>query len=278
MAERRITLPPHLWELLDVMAADAGVNPEALVNLAVFGWAREHGYAVATVPPSLAAASPPSVEVSEPPEQPDPGIGAQPLPSARSQAEAARTAQVVRVRAIADDVARLVKTTIDEPTESVDSDDSDDDDWWQDDELTSSRLDRGSEQEPAWVHTEQPEVALQPQPSLRGSSPTRDLDLTEAGSRVRLTLTISGEEPIEVEDTPFVIGRIEGCDLRISSDLVSRRHAVIERDGAVDYRIVDRDSSNGVWLGGERVSERVLRDGDVVRIGDQELLAKITVV
>lgn len=277
MAERRVTLPPHLWELLDVMAADAGVNPEALVNLAVFGWAREHGYAVATVPSSLAAETPPSVEVPEPPEQPEPGVGAHPLSSARSQAEAARTAQVVRVRAIADDVARLVKTTLDEPN-LAESADGDDDDWWQDDELTSSRSDRGAEQEPAWVHTEQPEVALQPQPSLRGSSPTRDLDLTEAGSRVRLTLTISGEEPIEVEDTPFVIGRIEGCDLRISSDLVSRRHAVIERDGAVDYRIVDRNSSNGVWLGGERVSERVLRDGDVVRIGDRELLAKITVV
>jgi uncharacterized RDD family membrane protein YckC len=53
--------------------------------------------------------------------------------------------------------------------------------------------------------------------------------------------------------------------------MVSRRHAVIEYRGS-QYYIRDCNSSNGSLVNGDRVSERSLRDGDLVAIGTARLL------
>lgn len=46
MSARTVVLPEHLSALLDTMSSDMGVNSSALVNQAVFNWARVNGYAV----------------------------------------------------------------------------------------------------------------------------------------------------------------------------------------------------------------------------------------
>jgi hypothetical protein len=66
---------------------------------------------------------------------------------------------------------------------------------------------------------------------------------------------------------PCVIGRGAGSDVVISDTAVSRRHAQIIPRGE-DLVIVDLGSSNGVHVNGQRVSERVLADGDTVAIGE----------
>ncbi len=53
--------------------------------------------------------------------------------------------------------------------------------------------------------------------------------------------------------------------------MVSRRHAVIEFRGS-QYYLRDCNSSNGSVINGDRVSEKSLRDGDVVAIGSARLL------
>jgi uncharacterized RDD family membrane protein YckC len=53
--------------------------------------------------------------------------------------------------------------------------------------------------------------------------------------------------------------------------MVSRRHAVIEYRGS-QYFLRDCNSSNGSLVNGDRVSERNLRDGDLVAIGTARLL------
>src|SRR5688572_26616428 len=53
--------------------------------------------------------------------------------------------------------------------------------------------------------------------------------------------------------------------------MVSRRHAVIEFRGS-QYFLRDCSSSNGSLVNGDRVSERNLRDGDLVAIGTARLL------
>ena len=61
-----------------------------------------------------------------------------------------------------------------------------------------------------------------------------------------------------------VIGRDPGCDFRVSSDGVSRRHAKLElRKGRL--LVTDLGSSNGTFVNGQRVVERVLGMGDEVR-------------
>jgi hypothetical protein len=67
------------------------------------------------------------------------------------------------------------------------------------------------------------------------------------------------------------IGRDPSNDVVLPDAMVSRRHAVVEYRGS-QYFIRDCNSSNGSLVNGDRVSERSLRDGDLVAIGTARLL------
>jgi pSer/pThr/pTyr-binding forkhead associated (FHA) protein len=62
------------------------------------------------------------------------------------------------------------------------------------------------------------------------------------------------------------VGRGFSADLRLEDQSVSRRHAVIV-DGGEGTRILDDRSANGTFVNGRRVTEAVLRDRDVIRLG-----------
>ena len=67
---------------------------------------------------------------------------------------------------------------------------------------------------------------------------------------------------------PFFIGRALESDLAVMDHLVSRKHAKIEKDGGGGlWKVTDLGSSNGVFVNDQKVKERVLGDGDKVRIG-----------
>ena len=69
-----------------------------------------------------------------------------------------------------------------------------------------------------------------------------------------------------------VLGRGERAEIRLDDDGVSRRHAELVRldDGALQLR--DLGSTNGTFVNGERVAERVLEDDDRVALGTTTLL------
>lgn len=90
-----------------------------------------------------------------------------------------------------------------------------------------------------------------------------------AGTGGRLVSLRDGRRH-DVPAEGLVIGRDPECGLVIPSGQTSRRHAVIEA-GLLGYTITDR-STNGVYVNGARVQGlRLLRQDDVVRIGDVEL-------
>ena len=63
-----------------------------------------------------------------------------------------------------------------------------------------------------------------------------------------------------------VLGRAAGCDLVLALDDVSRRHArVAPCDGG--HEVEDLGSTNGTFVGRERVARRTLRPGDLVAVG-----------
>lgn len=65
---------------------------------------------------------------------------------------------------------------------------------------------------------------------------------------------------------PLTIGRLPECDIVVSDPAVSRRHAEIRRrDG--QFVVVDLDSTNGTRVNGTGVKDRVLADGDEIRVG-----------
>jgi ATP-binding cassette subfamily C protein len=63
-----------------------------------------------------------------------------------------------------------------------------------------------------------------------------------------------------------VIGREEGCDVRLADVLVSQRHAAIVASELGPF-VEDRGSSNGVWVDEEQVSRYVLDVGQRFRVG-----------
>ena len=71
-------------------------------------------------------------------------------------------------------------------------------------------------------------------------------------------------------DAPrMVVGRGEGCDVRLPDPSVSHRHASIRQRGS-EYIVVDEGSTNGTFVGPVRLSPhapRVVRSGDMLRIG-----------
>ena len=71
--------------------------------------------------------------------------------------------------------------------------------------------------------------------------------------------------------TILTIGRDPSNDLVLPDAMVSRRHAVVELRGQ-KFFLRDCSSANGSVVNGDRVSERALRDGDLVAIGSMRLL------
>lgn len=73
-------------------------------------------------------------------------------------------------------------------------------------------------------------------------------------------------------DGPTLIGRAKGVDVTLPEASVSREHARIapaDRQGV--WRVVDLDSSNGLHVGGRRVTEALVRDGETFTLGEIEL-------
>lgn len=98
-----------------------------------------------------------------------------------------------------------------------------------------------------------------------------------------VVLRASGEgpkrDPIALTfDAPrVVVGRGEGCEVRLPDPSVSHRHASIRQRGA-DYILLDEGSTNGTFMGGVKLapqSPRVLRSGDRFRVGRVWLEARI---
>jgi uncharacterized RDD family membrane protein YckC len=91
-------------------------------------------------------------------------------------------------------------------------------------------------------------------------------------SKLIVNPTSSNRREIPLARTTILtIGRDPSNDLVLPDAMVSRRHAVIEHRGN-RFFLRDCTSANGSVVNGDRVSERGLRDGDLVAIGSMRLL------
>ncbi len=70
----------------------------------------------------------------------------------------------------------------------------------------------------------------------------------------------------ELPDMPTVVGRSPEAHFQLDDPWISSMHAMFERRG-VDIWVVDLESRNGTYVGGERVQEARLQPGCVLRFG-----------
>jgi uncharacterized RDD family membrane protein YckC len=83
--------------------------------------------------------------------------------------------------------------------------------------------------------------------------------------------TSPARRDVPLPRTVLSIGRDPSNDLVLPDAMVSRRHALVECRGT-QYFLRDCNSSNGSLVNGDRISERGLRDGDLVAIGTVRLM------
>ena len=97
------------------------------------------------------------------------------------------------------------------------------------------------------------------------------IDDLPARDRDRLTRVLIGTfEGQELRFPLFkdrlTIGRTQTNDIQLEAAYISRRHAVVDTCGNAT-RIIDWGSKNGVSVNAKRVTEHLLRNGDIVTIG-----------
>jgi adenylate cyclase len=80
----------------------------------------------------------------------------------------------------------------------------------------------------------------------------------------------------ELAKPVVTVGRGAANDLVLNDTSVSRFHAVIKRADENQFVVGDRGSKNGVTVNGDRVdSERVLQNGDIIRMGAYSLAFEV---
>lgn len=75
---------------------------------------------------------------------------------------------------------------------------------------------------------------------------------------------------ISLDLSPAIMGRDASCKIHLPSRRVSRAHAAIYRAGK-RYVLRDLHSTNGVYLNGLKVTQTPIREGDLIKLGDQEV-------
>ncbi len=115
--------------------------------------------------------------------------------------------------------------------------------------------------------------AHQSHASAERSSPRRRARWRRAHTVGRILLASGGKTVLERELRPgrLVIGRTSDNDLQIDSKFISRHHCqiVTQSDSCV---IEDLNSTNGIFVKSKRVRRHNLNDGDVVLVGQHEIM------
>ena len=104
-----------------------------------------------------------------------------------------------------------------------------------------------------------------------------DVDIVkDINSRRNASLiVISGNhvgQMYRVDQDMMVIGRAVDATIRLDDDGVSRNHAQVRRQNNDEIILQDLGSTNGTYCNGERISTKVLQDGDRLQIGTNSIL------
>jgi len=261
---RKVGIADHIWDAFEEMAQSMGSDRDALINQAMFMFARLNGFlegngnaaaarvngaaaAVAAAASPRGAAAPPkqAAAVLQPVSNrrddvapPRPRL-VEEKPSPKLEDDPVRREVAERVLETAAELERLIKG----------KNDNRDDDEEIADESDAIEDANGLDAEPQ-------DQDLQDEP--------------QEDSLPSLYLMAEGGEMDKIAKDRFVIGRGKHCDFVINSGKVSREHAVIMRDGA-DYYIEDLGSSNGTWFNKQRIKRRKIEDGDEYYICSEKI-------
>jgi hypothetical protein len=130
---------------------------------------------------------------------------------------------------------------------------------------------RGHAREEGYVFMGPVEVHLNLDPELRTGSFGLSARFKEgAGGTQGGSLVLPDGKRVRLGDGVTTIGRSAECQVRLADTSVSRRHAEVRATGD-GFSVADLGSTNGTKVNGAVVTERKLKDGDTISVGDTHL-------
>lgn len=87
---------------------------------------------------------------------------------------------------------------------------------------------------------------------------------------IKLEFAELARKPIWILDKPVHIGSDKHNQLTLKNPSVSPRHATISRENG-NYLLKDHNSEAGTFVNGERIGQRSIKNGDVIRFGHVQL-------
>ncbi len=79
----------------------------------------------------------------------------------------------------------------------------------------------------------------------------------------------------KLKDTNVVIGRSSACTIVVADDKkVSREHCKVETRGPNKWIVSDMGSNSGTRLNGNKITQFVLKPGDVIEVGSSRIIFK----
>jgi hypothetical protein len=257
-AARPVVIADHLWELFQEMARTMGSDADALINQAMFMFARANGFDPSRGPLAAGAKShavydsgsfgPTEFEAAPPPELSPASPAGGLFPIAQTTDPIALMPEQV-VSCSSDEAPGWAASGREPSPTPASVDDSAH-------RLVAERvLQTAAELERMIGGQSEPPPAGGP--ATNGENGVA-LHLEDQG---RLFILSEDGQESRVTQDRFLIGRGKHCDYVISSGKVSREHAVIVREGS-EYFIEDLGSSNGTWFNKQRIKRRKIADGD----------------
>jgi hypothetical protein len=80
-----------------------------------------------------------------------------------------------------------------------------------------------------------------------------------------------GEQLFLADGGPIAIGKLPQLPICLTAPLVSRHHCTLVPSETGRWRVEDHRSRNGIYVNGERMQARELRDGDLLEVGEYHL-------
>lgn len=92
-------------------------------------------------------------------------------------------------------------------------------------------------------------------------------------ARLHLGAQLSGIRSIDLLPE-MTIGRSRNCSIFLEDLAVSRHHATIKELPDGTFELVDNSSATGTFINGQRVQRHILKEGDIVQIGNNQFTFK----
>ena len=82
-------------------------------------------------------------------------------------------------------------------------------------------------------------------------------------------------QTVPLHEEVTTIGSVAGNTIVLADPAVSRKHVGIRRMGA-SFELADLGSTNGVYVNGYRMPKKLLISGDVLRVGNTEMVFRMS--